>query len=75
MDEHDLRCDGEIRPGRYGAVEVGGSSLGNGDEADQITVLAEIVRAGHLEASPGGMVDDARECGLSFGWRRGGEGA
>jgi len=40
-------------------VEVGGSSLGNGDEADQITVLAEIIREGQPEALPGGMVDDA----------------
>ena len=38
-NEHDLRLDDEVAPGRQTTVEVSGAGLGNGDEADRFAVV------------------------------------
>ena len=63
-DQHNLRFDNKITPGRQAAVEVSGAGLRNGDEADRLavaTISRDVLKEPGPSLGPSLMVDDRRK--------------
>jgi hypothetical protein len=72
-NQHDLRLNDEVAPGRQATVEVSGTGLGNGDEANRFaytTLSCDVLK----KTRPGVMVNNRREGRLRLMRGGGGEG-